>query len=569
MTPSQAKMNSGEQPQLRPDYYVANFHTLAGFVSDTYSDLLNPAEKLWYQAVVSTTNRAQRLYIRLLMRKGSTFRLRRLNYAEIDDTALAATELVEAGLALDCPNADLPTLMSCYTKPELVALLDLSPQKGLSRADLVDHICTAPEPLQRQYSETLLCANSWVTPLGHAHWMLMQLCFFGNLYQDSREFVLSELGTFRYENYPLDKSARAFTSRAQIEAHWRYYECEALLDAVNKHDASALMTFASDLPAADLHDIHLLRRVDRLRNQIARQLERLSCSDLAIELYQQSISPPARERTVRIYLQQQRWDEAASLAKAMSKKPLNEPERLTADRLLAQCAKARGQAFKKQALYKPQTSRLILRNTGERVEKQARGFYAVNGQCFHTENTLVNGVFGLFIWDILFTPLPGAFYNPFQSAPSDYKHPEFYTRRQALFEARFVQLDNKVQFGALVHQAFDAHHGKLNPLVRWRGLSQPLLSLGIDRIPAGHWRAMFNRLVLDLREHTTGLPDLVRFPDKGGYEFIEIKGPGDALQTHQRRWMRYFNEHGIPCRLVHVGYQKEGSTPRHRDENTL
>ena len=56
----------------------------------------------------------------------------------------------------------------------------------------------------------------------------------------------------------------------------------------------------------------------------------------------------------------------------------------------------------------------------------------------------------------------------------------------------------------------------------------------------------------DLAEHVSGLPDLVRFPHAGGYEFIEIKGPGDALQRHQRRWLRHLERHGIPARVVRV-----------------
>ena len=33
---------------------------------------------------------------------------------------------------------------------------------------------------------------------------------------------------------------------------------------------------------------------------------------------------------------------------------------------------------------------------------------------------------------------------------------------------------------------------------------------------------------------------------------VEVKGPGDALQKNQRRWMQYFAQHGIPHRLARV-----------------
>jgi len=554
-------------PSLPHDYYVANFHTLAGFVAATYHDLLTPAELAWYESIAASSINAQRLYIRLLTRRGSTFRLSRLAYPEIRDLVAAAEELSRAGLSLAHPLENLNVLLACYTKPEIVQLLDLQTSKMLPRAELVELILSADKPDCIRYIKRLQSQDSWVTPLGHPHWMLFQLCFFGNLYQDSSEFVVAQLGTHQYENYPLDKQARAFTSRAQIEAHWRYYECDVLYESLDKHDSNTLLEFSASLPLAHRDDLDLQRRVDRLRIKIARQLERLSCFEPAVELYRQSINPPARERIARIFMQDKQWDKALSVAQAMSNEPKSEHERQSALRLLAKCQQALGQPYKRQTVYKPQTQKLVLRDDGLRVEEQARRFYARQGECFHSENTLVAGVFGLFIWDILFHPISGVFFNPYQAAPVDYKQPEFHTRRADLFEERFLLLDDKTRFGAHIHEAFVQHHGKLNPLVHWRGLSEPLLSMAIDRIPLKHWRALFDRLLLDVSEHSTGLPDLVWFPAKGGYEFIEIKGPGDALQAHQRRWMQYFDQHAIACRLVHIRYRAQA--PIEQDSHEL
>ena len=48
------------------------------------------------------------------------------------------------------------------------------------------------------------------------------------------------------------------------------------------------------------------------------------------------------------------------------------------------------------------------------------------------------------------------------------------------------------------------------------------------------------------------MPDLIFFPSRGGYELIEVKGPGDRVQANQLRWMRYFAEHDIPHRVTWV-----------------
>ncbi|MFK7995867.1 MAG: VRR-NUC domain-containing protein [Granulosicoccus sp.] len=548
-------MSERQAPDLEDDYYLVNFHTISGFVVDTYHDLLSSEEHQWVDMIRTASKPAQRLYIRLLTRRGSTFRRSRLRYEEIEDISAAASELAECGLAGLRAPGDWATLLGCFTKPELLNLLALSRLRNMCRVDLTAHITSAEPALQSQYREVLQAADHWITLDGHAHWMLMQLCFFGNLYQDSSELVLRQLGALTYEDYQLDPSARAFTSREHIEAHWRYFECATLLDCADQRDPKALLSVADSLPQAGVHDAILRRRTDRIRNRVARQLERLSCLEEAMCLYKSSIHPPARERCVRILLASERWTEALLLTGDMIDSSYNETEKLVGLKLQARCEKALGRVPIRNRVFKPATKKIVLRNDGSRVEELARRFYAGQGPCFHTENTLVNGVLGLFIWDIIFHPLPGVFFNPFQMAPADFHEPEFCVNRAGLLKTRFLELDDRIKLGARVHEAYELHFGKLNPLVRWSHLTPDMLALAVDRIPMKHWHALFTRILADTRDNTAGFPDLVLFPENGGYEFIEIKGPGDALQSNQRRWMQHFSQNGIACRLVHVRYR--------------
>lgn len=550
-------MTQADQASLDSDYYLINFHALAGFVVTTYADLLLPEEIDWYERVSSLSVASQRLYIRLLSRKRSVFRLALVHYADIENCEQCAQELTCKDLASMQAPDELGLLLGSFTKPELIERLDLSSYRQMPKVNLIEHIASSDS--QAHYRQKLQTADRWVTPQGHASWMLMQLCFFGNLYQDSSEFVVRQLGNVQYETYPLDSASRAFKTREQIEAHWRYYECEALFDNLDLRDTTSLLALADKLPVWNEEDINLRRRVDRLRNRIARQLERLGQHDESMRLYQLSSHPPARERRVRHCISINHYQAGLDLASQMADAPYNEAERLVALRLINECRRGLGLSVAKQRVFKPDTTTLVLHNDGSRVERLARRFYANKGACFHTENTLVNGVLGLFIWDIIFHPLPGAFFNPFQIAPADFYQPQFRERRSALLCDRFTELNDGVSFSNRVICAFEQHVGKLNPLVRWQGLSAELLRLSIERIPLTHWRVMFNRIMADTREHTSGFPDLVLFPDTGGYEFIEIKGPGDALQANQRRWMKYFDKHGIACRLVHVRYRQ--STP--------
>jgi len=561
-------MKERHAQELTNDYYLDNFHTVASFVAATYQDLLSQSEHQWFGRICSVSIQAQRLYIRLLNRRGSTFRLSRLRYPEIGaNTGPAAEELAKCGLASCHAPEDWSILLGCFTRPELLDLLELHGLRNLCRVDLTTHIANCDNTLRDRYRRTLQGSDQWITLDGHKHWMLMQLCFFGNLYQDSSELVLSQLGTLTYMDYPLDPSCRAFVSRQQIDAHWRYFECEALLECIDRGDASGLLNLADSLPDTCDDDLNLQRRLDRIRNRIARQLERLGRTDEALRLFEASVHPPACERRVRIMMGRGQWQQALMLALQMCEQPYNEPERLTGLRLVNQCRKALGVSCRRLTSFKPASTKLVLRSDGTRVEELARRFYARRGTCFHTENTLVNGVLGLFIWDILFHPVPGVFFNPFQSAPADFNQPAFYQRRADLFEKRFAELDDKSGMVDRVLKAYQQHFGKQNPLVRWQRLSPEMLSLAVNRIPLAHWRALFDRILADTRENTAGFPDLVLFPEDAGYEFIEIKGPGDALQANQRRWMQYFDQHRVACRLVFVRYRS--SEPAFTDQSSL
>src|SRR5690606_13770593 len=93
-------------------------------------------------------------------------------------------------------------------------------------------------------------------------------------------------------------------------------------------------------------------------------------------------------------------------------------------------------------------------------------------------------------------------------------------------------------------------HGTLSPFVYWGALDESIIATAIERIPTGHWQKVFERLWKDLKANCSGFPDLILFPATGGYQLVEVKGPGDRLQKNQLRWMQYFSEHGIPHKVI-------------------
>ena len=173
----------------------------------------------------------------------------------------------------------------------------------------------------------------------------------------------------------------------------------------------------------------------------------------------------------------------------------------------------------------------------------------------YVENHLMNALFGLAFWEQIFAPLPGCFHNAYQSGPTDMYEPGFRRRREAALRARLDQLaagELDRELGA----AYRRYLGYQCRWVNWRRIDEDLVTLAAAIIPAGHLVAVWERMLFDPGENRRGFPDLIALGDKPGeYCLIEVKGPGDALQDSQKRWLRFFGQAGIPCSVAWVAWQ--------------
>ncbi len=174
---------------------------------------------------------------------------------------------------------------------------------------------------------------------------------------------------------------------------------------------------------------------------------------------------------------------------------------------------------------------------------------------YYVENSLISSLFGLLCWEAIFAPIQGAFFHPFQAAPADLYSADFRPRR-ALHFSQLLDLLETGRHEAVIWESYRAKTGIRTNFVRWGRLRPPLLRLALQCIPAAHLRLCFERLLDDLKENTTGMPDLVQFwPQERRYRLIEVKGPGDRLQDNQRRWLKFFDRHAIPAAVCKVQWQ--------------
>jgi len=336
----------------------------------------------------------------------------------------------------------------------------------------------------------------------------------------------------------------------------------ALLDQVDLDDSGLLCELFDTIPGEIDPLAPAFRKSERLRYQIARQIERNRDLPEALERYRQCALPPCRERMTRILAQQGEIEAALELCAQIVADPIDETELQFAGPFAARLGRKHARQTpaaidKTMAACQPEIENLALEYQ-DSVELAAAAHYnALDAAetCYYVENSLFNGVLGLLIWDVIFAPLPGAFFNPFQHRPSDFYAPDFCARRADLLRQAWDAARGIGAMRRIVKLRWQQKFGIMNPLVNWPALNPTLIELALDRIERAHWHAIFERILQDLRNNRAGFPDLVHFPPAGGYCLIEVKGPGDTLQKNQQRWLDYFDRQAIPHRLARVAWR--------------
>jgi len=550
--------NTKSLPLLSDDYYLRNFNTLINFVHHHYENLLNSDEQRLFSQYHNLPENCQRLYIRLVSRNSAYIRCSKLNYPEIGNMAVALDTLCDQGFLSQTDESTLAEWLPLFSKPEVSAVL---PVAGVAKPPVsnIEAALFSHADLFGSRPIDLLLENNYIVQVQHkALVQTYRLLFFGNLHQDFTSFVLRDLGLRKFESDVIDSTLLPFKSRAQIDACLVYYQCADLYDTVESEGHLALTDLYQQLPETTCGDPTLIRRVEKLAAKIARQLERLGALTDAASIYRQIASPPARERLARIMDKLGNSTEAFSLCQTIKADPASAEEEEFAQQFSVRLAKKLKIDYPVTTPLEPPEIHLSLPRTSLPVEFTAALHFAKNGKCFYVENSLITGILGLAIWDIIFKPLPGAFYHPFQTAPSDFFEPAFYTRRKALLDRRLQQIkDGKLATLVLTH--YHQKKGVGNPLVHWHNIDRYLLTLALKRVPVNHWLMLMEHLLRDIRNHRSGLPDLLYFPDAGGYQLLEVKGPGDRLQKNQLRWMRQFDKCGMDYAVVHVDYPPDGN----------
>jgi hypothetical protein len=545
-----AAMPTSLPPEL---YYLSNFRTALAWVGERYADLLNDEEQAFIAAFGHLELQAQALLVRMIMRRGCHFRLSKLNYPEIGDCLSAAKPLLKLGWLTEQALLASAEIAQLLRKDELLLYLPVPGQRAAqNKSTLVEHLLA-----QDIAAQTF---TDWCPTLDDRLLSLMvgELCdrlrlmFFGNLAQDWSEFVLADLGIYRYEAVDISPQSRGFQCRQDIDDYLHLRELRVRFEDGDAVEAilPLLLRFSSSNP-------YLCSRQSRLLFQIAQHVEKLGELELALTLYPRSEHGQARWRQIRVLESLGRHAEAHQRASAFSQLPSSDEESQRLERALSRLTRKLGLPASKRpkALSESRLELALPVPAHGSVEIAVRDYlHTEDAPVHYVENSLLCSLFGLLCWDAIFAPLPGAFFHPFHNGPVDLYNAQFYPRRQELFDACLARLE-QADYAQLLLARYREKFGIQSPFVFWAVLDEPLLQVALQCIPSQHLLACFRRMLLDLKANRAGMPDLIQFyPQQQCYRMIEVKGPGDRLQDNQKRWLAFAAQQGITVDVCYVSW---------------
>ena len=549
-----------------PLYYLQNMDILVAWVADHHSDLLTAQERDRLAAYADLNTGPRALLTRMVMRTGELFRGDKLIYPELPVPEAGAIKvLVQDGWLDNAPELRLDDLFRLFTLAELRPvfgpwLQQQGQPKTLGKArmrELLAEPFSAPRPLR-----------GWLGGFGDdqapevvqlqdmALFDRIRLMFFGNLRQSWTDFVLVELGIQQFEPVPFTPESRAFHQRADVDCYLQMHQCRERLD---KGEPAA---GAWQSVPGPVDNPWLASRRDRLLLELGKQAERQGDKELALLVLADSHHREARLKQLRLLERMKRFEDAWDIACQWQTHELSAAEAQGLARLLKRLAPKVGEprpAPEPAPEIREFTVTLPQPAVGSVELAALQHLGTDDAPVFYVENTLINALFGLLCWPVIFKPIPGAFFHPFHIGPADLTREDFVRRRQEDFDQCFALLEDG-RYRVRILETFREKQGIANPFVVWPVVSEELLDLAMHCIPVNHLDALFRRLLNNLKEHRSGFPDLIRFvPDaevpEQRYEMIEVKGPGDRLQDHQRRWLAFFAHQGIPASVCYVRWQ--------------
>ncbi|XP_050292649.1 fanconi-associated nuclease 1 homolog [Quercus robur] len=192
------------------------------------------------------------------------------------------------------------------------------------------------------------------------------------------------------------------------------------------------------------------------------------------------------------------------------------------------------------------------------VEQLALQYYAGEGggwQGVHTESGIWLTIFGLLMWDIIFSNVPNVFRTRFQTAPLDMETDSFYLARKSCIESHLQKIHDGMGEEILI-TSWESHVGTACRGVNWDRHSLTELRAAVTCIGGPCLASLCRHLAQDYRSWSSGMPDLLLWRFHGEYrgeaKLVEVKGPRDRLSEQQRAWLLLLMDCGFNTEVCKV-----------------
>ncbi len=534
--------------QLPTFYYHTHFLEVLDFVGAHYEHVLNAAHRGFIADYRRLPLGAQRLYVRLVNRKGRLFAASRLRYSEIDDLPGALEALRDGGFVRAPDDAHFGDVLRFLTRAELAQALGtefVGLSRSLKKADYVEFALEHCDPATfiRRLDTRRLFAQGRCDDVAY-----LLFLYFGRLPDGLSQFTMRDLGIVRTQGF-MDEFEPRFGEWEEAQENYYFATRLKRLEQAAPGDLDALQAEASAWPEPVYPAAAKLR--DRLAYRLGRRAEREGEPAHALAIYGRSGSPRCSERVVRLLLSAKRRDEAQEFLEHCLDAPRSDEEWLLARDIYERTFRKKRTSTMTDVMRAAQTIDLD-ETMIDAPERAAAEYFEREGlRAYRTENTLWRTLFGLLFWEPLFAGSGARRHSPFEFLPPSLTDGSFYASQEDAIEARLAGLDDPQATRRAVLKTSTANYGTPNGVFRWQRSTLDAVFALLEQADTQALRTVLRRFCAGYADARHGYPDLMLVDDHG-VRFVEIKTEGDQLRRNQLLRLEQLRAAGFRADVVRV-----------------
>ncbi|KAJ4723045.1 Fanconi-associated nuclease [Melia azedarach] len=571
--------------------YQHNFNLLIQEVLKSSPHLFTNDEKVFLESFSALSEDSQRLFVRIYMRKGPWFRLSNISYPEVSDSLRAVKELSASGYI--CPFEDttelqeICNLLTVAELREISRVLQKNCNCGSRKQDLVASLLGSYEDGLCQVLPRMILDRTGVcirlsSRAESLIWRAERL-FFLNGEQNLSAFLLVDLGMVKFPKYNCITSEQIFSGLSDLLAYEEAIELAQIMDeSLDENNIElvlrCIMIADSQISSSSCKAIQSTSKLTNAFHScfsaswiyskvVLLGISFLECEHRyndAVNLLRRLLACFACDGRRGYWYTKDPWVRAGSRV-ALQRRVLRlgKPPRRWKIPSFTEFIKRKIPEVHVQGRplnYETGMKSRFYGEDGEQcgVEQLALQYYAGEGggwQGVHTESGIWLTIFGLLMWDILFSDVPNVFRTRFQTAPLDLVSDSFYLARKDLIEFQLQKIHD-VMAEEIVITSWESHVGTACIGVNWDRHSLSMIRAAVTCVGGPCLASLCRHLAQDYRNWSSGMPDLLlwRFHDdyRGEAKLVEVKSSHDRLSEQQRAWLLLLMDCGFNVEVCKV-----------------